>query len=128
MMTYPAPASASIGALISPVNAPSRAHARFWPAMPMFVLRAASATAWRAVNGGAMTISTSSTSATRLRNCLAKATASWTVLNIFQFAATNGVRMVLTSVTRRPLATRRPRAACGRPGTPAMRRRRLRHG
>src|SRR5438552_7534390 len=44
-----------------------------------------------AVNGGAMTISTSPTSFTRLRNSLVKTTASWTVLNIFQLPAMNGV-------------------------------------
>src|SRR5689334_4231811 len=47
------------------------------------------------VSGGATTISTSCTSFTIGRNSLMKASVSWTVLNIFQFAAMNGVRMLL---------------------------------
>ena len=57
--------------------------------------RAASATEWSAVKGGATTISTSAMSFTRLRNSLTNTTASCTVLCIFQFAAMNGVRMVI---------------------------------
>ncbi len=66
-MTYSAPASLSIAALTSPVNAPSRSQCRFWPATPMFEARAASATACSAVNGGATTISTSVRSLTSVR-------------------------------------------------------------
>ena len=95
MITYSAPASFSIGALISPVNAPSRSQYMFWPATPTGEFRTASATACSAVNGGATMISTSAMSLTRLRNSLANTTASCTVLNIFQFAAMNGVRMVI---------------------------------
>jgi hypothetical protein len=94
MMTYSAPASFSMPALISPVNAPSRSQCRFCPATPTGVLRAASATACSAVNGGATTISTSVTSFTTPRISLMNTTASWTVLNIFQLAAMKGVRMV----------------------------------
>src|SRR2546422_4064544 len=53
-----------------------------------------------AVNGGAMTISTSPTSFTRLRNSLVKTTASWTVLNIFQLPAMNGVLIFPLSAGR----------------------------
>ena len=93
MITYSAPASRSIVALTSPVNAPSFSQCRFWPATPTLELRAASATACSAVNGGATTISTSVMSLTRPRNSLTKLTASWTVLYIFQLAAMNGVRI-----------------------------------
>src|SRR5437899_547795 len=60
----------------------------------MLVLRAASATACTAVNGGATTISTaSSTPLTRFFNSLTKTTASATVLYIFQLPATKGMRI-----------------------------------
>ena len=45
MMTYSAPASRTIAPLTSPVNAPSLSQCRFWPAMPTFEFRAASAPA-----------------------------------------------------------------------------------
>ena len=93
MMTYSAPASRSMIALTSPVNAPSFSQCRFCPATPMLVWRAASATACSAVNGGATTISTSVKSLTRPWNSLMNTTASCTVLNIFQLAAMNGVRI-----------------------------------
>jgi hypothetical protein len=70
MMTYSAPASLSIAALISPVNAPSFSQYRSWPAMPMLELRAASAAAWIAVNGGATTISTPVACFTSVRSSL----------------------------------------------------------
>ena len=70
MITYSAPASRSIAALTSPVNAPSCSQCTFWPATPTLELRAASATACSAVNGGATTISTSVTSLTRLAELL----------------------------------------------------------
>ena len=59
----------------------------------MFELRAASAAAWTAVNGGATTISTSLTSFTALFSSLTNTTASCTVLNIFQLPAMNGMRI-----------------------------------
>jgi hypothetical protein len=59
----------------------------------MFAFRAASATAWIAVKGGASTISTSATSVTRRRSSFVKSTASCTVLNIFQLPAMNGMRI-----------------------------------
>src|SRR5579864_9099743 len=59
----------------------------------MFVLRAASAAACTAVNGGAITISTSATSLTTPRSSLTNADVSCTVLNIFQLPAINGIRM-----------------------------------
>src|SRR3954447_5834560 len=93
MITYSAPASRTMGALTSPVYAPSFSQNTSWAATAMGLLRTASATACSAVNGGATTISTSATSLTRLRNSFAYTTASCTVLNIFQFPATSGVRM-----------------------------------
>src|SRR3954467_1525294 len=57
----------------------------------MFELRAASATACRAVNGGATTISTPLTSFTSFFSSLTNTTASCTVLNIFQLPAMNGI-------------------------------------
>src|SRR5437762_9978940 len=95
MMTYSAPVSAIIGALISPVNAPSRSQWRSCAAMQTLLLRAASAAACSAVNGGASTISTSSMSLTRLRNSLTYLTVSATVLNIFQLPAIKGVLISL---------------------------------
>ena len=70
MITNCAPASASIVALISPVNAPSRSQYTFCPAMVTLLLTAASTVARMAVNGGATTISTSRTSLTSARSCL----------------------------------------------------------
>src|SRR5438067_1140339 len=93
MITYSAPASLIIGALTSPVNAPSRSQYTFCAATPMFDACAASTTGRTAVNGGAMTISTSCTSFSIGRISFTNATASCTVLYIFQFAAMNGVRM-----------------------------------
>ena len=61
--------------------------------MTTLLLRAASAAAWSAVNGGATTISTSAMSFTRLRNSLTYFTVSATVLYIFQLPAMNGVRI-----------------------------------
>src|SRR5437764_3452474 len=100
MIAYSAPASFSIPALTSPVNAPSRSQCRSWPAIPMFEPCAASAAERSAVNGGAMTISTSCTSFTIERNSLMKPTVSCTVLYIFQSAAMNGVRMLLVGQRR----------------------------
>src|SRR5881296_218420 len=57
----------------------------------MFVLRAASATACTAVNGGATTISTPPTSFTALRSSFTNTTASATVLYIFQLPAMTGI-------------------------------------
>src|SRR3990172_8009670 len=51
-----------------------------------------------AVNGGATTTSTSWRSLTTARSSLTKYTASWTVLNIFQLAATKGRRMASVPV------------------------------
>src|SRR5438445_209895 len=62
--------------------------------MPMLDACAASAAGRSAVKGGATTISTSCTSFARLRNSLMNATASRTVLCIFQFAAIKGVRLI----------------------------------
>src|SRR4249920_3218873 len=60
-------------------------------ATPMFELRAASAAAWTAVNGGATTISTSTMSFTALFSSLTNTTVSCTVLYIFQLPAMNGI-------------------------------------
>src|SRR5947209_9430197 len=59
----------------------------------MLVLRAASATACTAVNGGPTTISTSVTSLIALRSSFTNRTASCTVLYIFQLPAMNGIRI-----------------------------------
>ena len=93
-ITYSAPASRIIGALISPVNAPSRSQYRSCAAITTLVLRAASAAACSAVNGVASTISTSATSFTRPRNSLTYFTVSATVLYIFQLPAMKGVLMI----------------------------------
>src|SRR6266550_4671251 len=93
MIAYAAPASTIIAALISPVNAPSRSQYRSCAATPTLLLRAGSAAAWSAVNGGAMTISTPATSLTRARNSFTYFTVSATVLYIFQLPAIIGVRM-----------------------------------
>src|SRR5216110_2162849 len=61
----------------------------------MFELRAASATACTAVNGGATTISTSVMSFTALRSSFTNTTASCTVLYIFQLPAMKGIRIGL---------------------------------
>ncbi len=101
MMTYSAPASAIIAADTSPVNAPSRSQCMSCAATPTLLLRAASATAWIAVNGGPTTISTSAMSLTTARSSLTNTTASWTVLNIFQLPAIRGVRMFISWQVRR---------------------------
>ena len=93
MITYSAPASRTIAALTSPVNAPSRSQWQFWPATAMLLLRAASATACSAVNGGATTISTPVTAFTTERSSFTCTTASCTVLNIFQLPAMSGCRI-----------------------------------
>src|SRR6266542_5375068 len=62
-------------------------------------LRAASATVWTAVNGGARTISTSAMSLTAIANSRVNANASCTVLNIFQLAAMNGIRISVDPCT-----------------------------
>ena len=59
----------------------------------MLLLRAASATACSAVNGGATTISTPVTDFTTERSSFTCTTASCTVLNIFQLPAMSGCRM-----------------------------------
>ena len=63
--------------------------------MPIADACAASTAGRSAVNGGATTISTSCTSLPTLRSSLMNATVSCTVLYIFQFAAMNGVRLML---------------------------------
>src|SRR5581483_11138855 len=89
-ITYSAPASLIIPADTSPVNAPSFSQYRSWAATAMFVFRAASAAACSAVNGGATTTSTPSTSLTALRSSFTNTVVSWTVLNIFQLPAMKG--------------------------------------
>jgi hypothetical protein len=96
-ITYSAPASCTMPTLTSPVNAPSRSQCTFCAPTAMLLLRAASAAACRAVNGGATTISTSCTPATSGRSSLTHTTASWTVLNIFQLPAIRGRRMAVHS-------------------------------
>ena len=59
----------------------------------MLLLRAASATACSAVNGGATTISTPVTDFTTERSSFTCTTASCTVLNIFQLPAMSGCRI-----------------------------------
>ena len=93
MITYSAPASRTIAALTSPVSAPSRSQWQVCPATAMLLLRAASATACSAVNGGATTISTPVTDFTTERSSFTCTTASCTVLNIFQLPAMSGCRM-----------------------------------
>ena len=68
MMTYWAPASLIIPALISPVKAPSRSQDMFCADTATLLLRAASLAACTAVNGGAMTTVTSLTSLTSPRS------------------------------------------------------------
>src|SRR5262245_60078479 len=87
----------------------------------MFVLRAASAAAWMAVNGGATTISTPATSLTALRSSFTKSKVSCTVLNIFQLPAMNGALICRSLVSQGGDARQRAaaeelerRAAAGR--------------
>src|SRR5207248_4930081 len=68
------------------------------PATPIVDACTASATGRIAVNGGATTISTSWTASASFRNSLMNATASWTVLYIFQLAAINGVRLMASGL------------------------------
>src|SRR6266540_1778550 len=75
----------------SPVKAPSFSQYRSCALTPMFEPRAACATAWSAVNVGATTMSTPDTLLTALFRSSTKATASCTVLNIFQLPAIRGV-------------------------------------
>ena len=61
--------------------------------MPTLVPLVTSAAARSAVNGGATTISAPATPAVSAQNSRRYVTVSSTVLNIFQLAARNGVRM-----------------------------------
>src|SRR5215203_6982401 len=117
MMTYSAPASRTIAALTSPVNAPSFSQNTSCAATATGEFLDASATACTARNGGATTISTPVTSLTIVRNSLVYTTASCTVLNIFQLPAMRGVRMGGLYLGFRPQTTgcRRRRASAGGP-------------
>src|SRR6202011_4763298 len=80
-------ASKSIGAEISPVNAPSFSQKIFCPLMAMFVPRVASTADKTAVNNGAMTISHCLAPATRGAKAEKNARVSDVVLYIFQLPA-----------------------------------------
>src|SRR6267378_2496916 len=99
MMTWRQPASASMGAETSPVNAPSLLQETFWPAMAMLEPFASSTAVCIAVNGGATTMSQCSAAATSGRNEEKNARVSASVLYIFQ----------LPAITRRRIEASRER-------------------
>ena len=86
------PSSRSIGIAISPVNAPESASWTFWAAIRTGERRVRSAAAARAVAGGQITSSTPSSSPIAPRKRSRNSSVSATVLCIFQFAATSGVK------------------------------------
>ena len=88
MITPRQPASTSIRAETSPVNAPSRSQCRFCAAIPILVPRAASTAAASAVNGGATTMSQFVDAAPQAGESASKnARVSACVLYIFQLPA-----------------------------------------
>src|ERR1051326_650727 len=94
-----APASTSISAETSPVNAPCLCSAATsWAATCTVVPTRASATARKAVNGGATTTSQCVTPSTRSAIDRAVATASAIVLYIFQFPAMTGFLIGVVSI------------------------------
>src|SRR6267378_623693 len=107
MMTQRQPASASMGAETSPVNAPSLLQETFWPEMAMLVPFAASAAVEMAVKGGATIMSQCLEFATNGVKAEKNARVSASVLYIFQLPAITGRRM-----TRPPRIRRTGRNAC----------------
>src|SRR6266568_8328280 len=93
MMTKRQPASASMVAETSPVNAPSLLQETFCPEMAMLVFFAASAAVAIAVKGGAMTMSQCFEFATSGVKAEKNARVSARVLYIFQFPAITRRRM-----------------------------------
>ena len=91
-MTCVTPASTSIGAETSPVKAPSFSKCMFWAATATGEPLAAATTAASAVNGGATSASPAAP-ATPFRISSTSATASATVLYIFQLPAISFLRM-----------------------------------
>src|SRR5260370_32687406 len=94
MMTYRQPASASMGAETSPVNAPSLLQETFWPAMAMQEPFAASTAVRIAVDGGVTTMSQCAAPVTSGRNEEKNARVSASVLYIFQLPAITRRRMM----------------------------------
>jgi len=93
MITYFTPSAFSIGPLISPVNAPLSSKCMFCAPIAIVVPSAAFTRAGRFVNGAQMTLSTPGRSALPFTSAK-NASASETVLNIFQLPAMIGVRML----------------------------------
>src|SRR5205823_2020911 len=87
MIAWVAPTAVNMGPEISPVNAPSLAHAMFCAPTRMFEPLAASTAAARLVNGGQITISQCPLAATIGRNFSKNAVVSAGVLYIFQLPA-----------------------------------------
>src|SRR5579875_743190 len=90
MITCVQPASRSIGAETSPVNAPSFSHATSWAETLITLPAADSATACNAVNGGATITSQWSIPAILGLSARMNPTASAMVLYIFQLPAITG--------------------------------------
>src|SRR5215467_8565582 len=97
IMTYRHPASASMGAETSPVNAPSLLQETFWPEMAILVFFATSTAAEIAVKGGAMTMSQCLEFATSGANAEKNARVSASVLYIFQLPAITRRRDIAVS-------------------------------
>src|SRR3972149_3844745 len=95
MMQWVAPASFSIRAETSPVNAPSSSKWTFWDATPIPLPWTSCATAPIEGYGGARTISTPRTPDTSGRKDQTKSAASPAVLYIFQLPAMTGTRIAL---------------------------------
>src|SRR6267143_5477259 len=107
MMTQRQPASASMGAETSPVNAPSLLQETFWPEMAMLVPFAASAAVEMAVKGGATMMSQCLEFAANGVKAEKNVRVSASVLYIFQLPAITRRRM-----TRPPRIRRTGRKAC----------------
>src|SRR5271157_6594487 len=95
------PAATSIGPEISPVKAPSLAHAMFCAPMRMFDPCAAPTAAVRFVKGGQITVSQWSAPPASGRNASKNAMVSAGVLYIFQLPAMTG--FLIRSVSKRDL-------------------------
>src|SRR6267142_4314059 len=107
MITQRQPASASMGAETSPVNAPSLLQETFWPEMDILVPFDASAAAEMAVKGGATMMSQCLEFATNGVKAEKNARVSASVLYIFQLPAITRRRMI-----RPPRLRRTGRNAC----------------
>ena len=94
-MTWVAKNARSIGAEISPVNAPLASKCMFWAPSFRVEPSRALATLSRAVNGGQTTTSTSVCLPMRLTVSWTSATASAAVLFIFQLPAMSFLRRIM---------------------------------